>query len=97
MKHWQGLTKHLDNQAVFSLTWESQKKQELYKTIGKTVGKIALNALLTYSGGPVSKVGVIVASSESLYEIKAIQDLFQRAKKSAKRTGKLLAIALALR
>ena len=61
------------------------------------MGKIALNGILTYSGGPVSNIGIAVASSESLYEIKAIQDFFQKAKKSAKRTGKMLAVALALR
>jgi hypothetical protein len=42
----------------------------------KSVGAAALNGIITYASGPLSKLGMVLAAGQSAGEIQRIKDLF---------------------
>ena len=82
--------------AIFSLQWESQTEKDLFVAIGKAITAAAVQGVVTYYSGPLSRIGTAILASQCAFEFKTIQKLFQKAKLKAKWAGKLLACALAL-
>jgi hypothetical protein len=68
--HWEDLKSYLgEDEAVYSLTWESNTVENLKSEIKKCVGKIVLGSALSYAA-PVSRaMRLLAVSNKSLLEI----------------------------
>jgi hypothetical protein len=78
-EHWVGLVKHLQGHSTdidanaFSLTWEAGNRDVLLKSIGKAVSGLAVKGAVSFSGGPIGKVGLMMLAKEGFDDVKEVQ------------------------
>lgn len=74
-EHWKGVAKHFEfgqkeifdsNASIFSLTWESKTNNDLYKAIVGAASTVAIQGMMQYASGPLSKLGVAALLSEGM-------------------------------
>ena len=80
--HWQDLTNYLgEDEAAFSVTWESSTSRKLKIAIAKALSNISMSALLSCAG-PAPKAAMMLATgSQSVIQVKEIKELYNSAKK----------------
>ena len=95
-KEWLHMKNHIapSKTGIFVYKWESKKLKDLAIALGKLTAKLGVEVAITLaSGGQLSLLKCLLMGSN----VTEFVELFRGAKANAKRSGRLLACALAIR